>query len=49
MDPDAKTVGKAAAVHGVACSCYMCGNPRKHYGLKTLGEVKADISASEED
>ena len=22
------------------CSCYMCGNPRKHYGYKTLQELR---------
>ena len=25
-----KTVGRLAAVHGVVCSCSMCGNPRRY-------------------
>jgi hypothetical protein len=25
---------------GKRCSCPMCGNPRKHFGLKTLQEIK---------
>ena len=24
------------------CSCWMCGNPRKHFGEKSLQERKAD-------
>ena len=27
-----------------ACSCYMCGNPRKHWKQKTFQEIKADIA-----
>lgn len=27
---DPKYVGKQAAVHGAACSCSMCGNPRRY-------------------
>ncbi len=23
------------------CSCYMCGNPRKHWGKETIQEQKA--------
>jgi hypothetical protein len=30
------------ANHLHACSCYMCGNPRKHWKTKTLQEIKAD-------
>jgi len=26
----------------VACSCWMCGNARRHFGQKTLQELKAD-------
>ena len=25
------------------CSCSKCGNPRKHFGEKTLQEIKADL------
>ena len=25
------------------CSCNGCGNPRKHFGLKTLQERKAEL------
>jgi len=24
------------------CSCFMCGNPRKHFKLKTIQELKAE-------
>ena len=30
------------ANHLHVCSCYMCGNPRKHWKSKTLQELKAD-------
>lgn len=30
------------ADHLAACSCMLCGNPRKWYGTKTLQEIKAD-------
>lgn len=35
-----KDIGKQAQVHGKGCSCYACGNPRKHRNEKTLGELK---------
>jgi len=25
------------------CSCFMCGNPRRYYGEKTIQEQKAEI------
>lgn len=25
------------------CSCYMCGNPRRYFGLKTMQELRRDI------
>lgn len=31
-----------------SCSCWMCGNPRKFWGEKTLPEYIADISESEQ-
>jgi hypothetical protein len=43
-----KTIGKMASVHGAECSCYMCGNPRKHFGEKTRQEIIADKKAKEE-
>lgn len=30
------------ADHMAQCSCHMCGNPRKHFGEKTMQEKKAD-------
>lgn len=37
------------AVHNyqnlAACSCYMCGNPRKHWHTATIQEIKAVIDA----
>lgn len=30
------------------CSCPMCGNPRRHYGEKTIQEKKADIFYQEQ-
>jgi hypothetical protein len=29
------------ADHLASCSCWMCGNPRKYFGLKTIQELKA--------
>ncbi len=30
------------AVHtAAACSCYMCGNPRKYFGERTISELGA--------
>jgi hypothetical protein len=28
--PTKKVIGRLAAVHGAACSCQMCGNPRRY-------------------
>lgn len=38
---DEKSVGKASSVHNKFCSCFACGNPRKHFKDKTLQEKKA--------
>ena len=27
------------------CSCFMCGNPRRYYGEKTIQEQKAEIES----
>jgi len=29
------------------CSCWMCGNPRKHFGERTRAEVLADVEMAE--
>lgn len=30
------------------CSCWMCGNPRKHFGERTRQEAIANISFAEQ-
>jgi hypothetical protein len=37
-EPTAEEIGRTASVHGRDCSCWMCGNPRKYFGQKTLQE-----------
>lgn len=32
------------ADHLASCSCWMCGNPRKYFGLKTMQELRADLN-----
>lgn len=40
-EPTDRQIGRLA--HSPAkCSCYMCGNPRKHFKAKTLQEIKID-------
>ena len=39
---DPKRIGSAAHTPK-PCSCYMCGNPRKHFGEITRQEQKAPI------
>ena len=29
------------------CSCFMCGNPRRHFGERTLQERKSDLDLQE--
>lgn len=36
------------ANHLQTCSCYACGNPRKHFNEKTLQEQRAEIAAAQE-
>lgn len=36
------------ANHLAACSCYMCGNPRKHWNELTISE-KRQIETGEDD
>ena len=44
---DPKIIGKTASVHGAACSCMMCGNPRKKLGEKTRQEIIQNIKDKE--
>ena len=37
-------IGKMANCHGVPCSCFMCGNPRRNCSLPTLAEIRAERS-----
>ena len=32
----------------VTCSCYMCGNPRKWFGLQTFQEYRENITTQEQ-
>lgn len=36
------------ANHGCSCSCWMCGNPRRHHGERTIQERKARHQALDE-
>lgn len=38
--PDPASAGKFAN-HGCTCSCWMCGNPRRHFKERTVQELKA--------
>ena len=40
--------GKSHADNMTPCSCWMCGNPRKWHGEKTLDEKVADLSENEQ-
>lgn len=31
----------------VVCSCSMCGNPRRHFGLRTRAEMIADLAMTD--
>ena len=37
-------IGKHYTTHGAMCSCFMCGNPRKHFNEPTLAEKKQDLN-----
>ena len=41
---DEKQIGRIYTTHGKSCSCYACGNPRKHYPQKTLKEISSEKS-----
>ena len=32
----------------VPCSCPMCGNPRRHFGSKTMQEKRADLAFNDQ-
>jgi len=34
--------------HLAACSCHMCGNPRRHFGQRTPQEARADDAARDQ-
>ena len=34
----ASEIGRCASVHCKGCSCFMCGNPRRHFNEKTIQE-----------
>ena len=40
-DENSKSRGKAVDTP-TPCSCWMCGNPRRHFGKKTLQELRQD-------
>lgn len=44
--PTEKEAGRFAN-HGKACSCWMCGNPRKYLGEPTLQERRANDSEAQ--
>ena len=39
-DINPRNIGKIASTHGKPCSCYMCGNPRRHFKEPTIQERK---------
>lgn len=41
-NPTEKAIGKAGTTP-VPCSCFLCGNPRKHWKALTLQEIKANL------
>ncbi len=38
VEIDHRDIGKMASVHCSPCSCYMCGNPRRHFDELTVQE-----------
>lgn len=37
-----------SADHMANCSCYMCGNPRKHFDQKTMAEKRSEIAMQQD-
>lgn len=48
LSGDARSWGKAVATPA-ACSCWMCGNPRKYFGRRTIQELRALQAAHESE
>jgi hypothetical protein len=42
-----KRIGQRGTT-AVPCSCYLCGNPRKHYGLSTRKEELQQVTFLEQ-
>ena len=40
---DPRHIGKIAHARQL-CSCFMCGNPRRHWRQPTLQELRADLA-----
>ena len=36
------------ANHLAICSCPICGNPRRHFGQRTIQEIRAEISQAQQ-
>lgn len=47
-DPKLEAPSSKLANNISACSCYMCGNPRKWWKEKTFQEIKAEMDANEQ-
>ena len=45
-EPDKREVGKHVNTP-TACSCWMCGNPRRYYGHQTLQERRSNDTMHE--
>ena len=41
-EPSAAMIGRHTNT-GTVCSCPHCGNPRRHFGQKTIQERRADL------
>lgn len=51
-DEDPRIIGIDASTHCCSCSCWVCGNPRRHTNCKkdmlTNSEKRADVSMYEQ-
>ena len=45
-EPTAVGLGIMASTHCKPCSCYCCGNPRRHHGGPTPQELRAQLDDS---
>lgn len=39
-----RALGRQYSTHGTQCSCWMCGNPRKHFKSRSLDELRQEQS-----